>query len=66
MYVVIAFIVGAMLGVFCMAIVSASKDDDLYNDYFCKGCVHNDEPWFSEACEPCCQAMSNYERKVIE
>lgn len=27
----------------------------------CVTCRHNDEPWYSEACDPCTRANSNYE-----
>ena len=29
----------------------------------CNTCVHNNEPWDSEACDGCCGANSHYEPK---
>lgn len=31
------------------------------SDRDCEQCVHNDEPWDSEACDGCCEANSHYE-----
>lgn len=30
----------------------------------CKTCKHDDEPWYSEACDGCCKAHSSYEPKT--